>query len=477
MNTLAAALEAVDAALAGVVEEMFAADDAQGVSDDELLAVLGLSARIARRAEAVQIESVAQIYYRSSVPARDERMTSRYGCRSTNELVQRVTRASSRSAAELVKAGHVIIREVAPSSGETLPAEYPAMRAVLASGHVGLDGLLAVVGPLAGVAGVAGRAAHQAADEELAAAARGEGVDAAPPACADDLRALASVWATYLDQDGAEPREAVAMRKRGLAVGVCRDGLVPVRGNLLPEVAGQLKLVFDSILNPKVDGSSSGPEFRQTGPEGAPVDSLADDRTRAQKQHDAFATAIFKVAGSGALPTLGGAAPTLVVSVRAADLQSGRGFAHIDGFDEPVSLSLARQVACCGNVERVISDKRGRIVAIETSDRIFNYHQRLGIALRDGECIIPGCHVPASWCEIHHVREHSRGGSTGTDNGVPLCWHHHRTLDCSGWQIRMNHGVPDVRGPTWWDGSGTWRAVTMSPTRLRERLGERTTGT
>ena len=392
MNNLAAALEAVDAALAVVVDEVFAADDVQGVCDDDLLALLGVSARIARRAEALQIESAAQIDYRSSVPPRDERMTSRFGCRSASELVERVTRVSSRTACDLVKAGRAIIREVAPSSGEVLPAEYPAMRGVLGSGHVGLDGLLAVVRPLAGVAGVAGREAHLAADYELAAAARGEGVDAAPPACADELRASATVWATFLDQDGAEPREAVAMRKRGFTFGVCRDNLVPFRGNALPEVAAQLQLAFDSILNPKVDGFSTGPEFRDDDVEGP--ERVADDRTLAQKQHDAFATMIFKIAGSGALPTLGGAAPTLVVSVRAADLQNGRGFAHIAGCDEPVSLAFARQIACCGSVERVISDERGRIVKIETSDRIFNHHQRLAIALRDGECIIPGCHVP-----------------------------------------------------------------------------------
>jgi hypothetical protein len=238
-----------------------------------------------------------------------------------------------------------------------------------------------------------------------------------------------------------------------------------------------LQLVFDSILNPRVGGPSAGPEFRENDPDAEPdADSderLADDRTHAQKQHDAFATAIFKVAGSSALPTLGGAAPTLVVSVRSADLQSGRGFAHIGGCDEPVSLAVARQIACCGSVQRVISDKRGRILRIETSDRIFNYHQRLAIALRDGECIIPGCHVSASWCEIHHVEGHSRGGPTHTDNGVPLCWHHHRTIDYSGWQIRMNNGVPEVRGPTWWDTPGQWRAVTSSPTRMRDRLAER----
>jgi len=244
MKDLAAALEAVDVVLAAAVEEAFVSGTARSGSDDELLAVLGVAARIGRRAEALQIESAGEIDFRSSVQPRDERLTTRFGCRSASELVQRVTRISSQSASDLVKSGRAVVREVAPSSGETLPAGYPAMREALASGHVGVDGLLAVVGPLARVAHAAGRTAHLAADEELAAAARGEGVDAEPPACANDLRAFATVWAMYLDQDGAEPRERVAMRKRGFSMGVCRDNLVPIRGNLLPEAAGQLQLVL-----------------------------------------------------------------------------------------------------------------------------------------------------------------------------------------------------------------------------------------
>ena len=160
MDNLAAALEAVDAALGRVVDEVFATDVVQGVSDAVLITLLGVSARIARRTEALQIECAAHIDYRSSVPVRDERMTTQFGCRSASELVQRVTRVSSRSAAEIVKAGRAVIREVAPSSGEVLPSDYPAMRGALASGHVGLDGLLAVVGPLAQVASVAGRSAR-----------------------------------------------------------------------------------------------------------------------------------------------------------------------------------------------------------------------------------------------------------------------------------------------------------------------------
>ena len=80
------------------------------------------------------------------------------------------------------------------------------------------------------------------------------------------------------------------------------------------------------------------------------------------------------------------------------------------------------------------------------------------IVLRDRECLIPGCDVPAEWCEIHHVEEHSRGGPTHTSNGVPLCWHHHRTLDEGIWHIRMRDGLPEIRGPGWWDPYAKWRS-------------------
>ena len=78
------------------------------------------------------------------------------------------------------------------------------------------------------------------------------------------------MWAAYLDQDGAEPAEARALRKRGITIGRRRsdDGLVPVRGHLLPEVAAQLQLGFDSVLNPRVD-QVTGPCFTADGTGGS----------------------------------------------------------------------------------------------------------------------------------------------------------------------------------------------------------------
>jgi hypothetical protein len=95
----------------------------------------------------------------------------------------------------------------------------------------------------------------------------------------------------------------------------------------------------------------------------------------------------------------------------------------------------------------ISADELNRDNGVGSPNRTFSGHQRRAITARDGACIIPGCHVPASWCEIHHVQEHAKGGPTHTDNGVPLCWWHHRTIDFSGWEIRMVEGMPEVRAP------------------------------
>lgn len=316
------------------------------------------------------------------------------------------------------------------------------------------------------------------ADRQLAAFACGKDPDgeapeggSVPEPTPAELAQLSQVLAAYLDPDGAEPTDIVASRERGLWIGRIREGRVRIRGELLPEVAAQLNRLLDSLLNPRVESVPipDGVRFKDSEPNPALLDGdvydgegLAplDDRTRPQRMHDAFATVLGAAARGGELPDLGGAAPTLVVTVSASDYASGSGWASVDGPDGdsmPVPVRVAAQAGCAGGIQRVLFDERGRIAGLGTSGRIFNALQRRAIVVRDGGCVIPGCTVPASWCEIHHVQEHSRGGPTHTDNGVALCWHHHRTLHLCEWQIRMRSGVPEVRGPAWWDRRRQWR--------------------
>jgi 5-methylcytosine-specific restriction protein A len=207
-----------------------------------------------------------------------------------------------------------------------------------------------------------------------------------------------------------------------------------------------------------------------TAEERAQLAVQAETRTSDQQRHDVVASIIATAARSAEQPTIGGAAPTVLVSVRASDLESGRGAAHADGVPIPVSLRAARHLMCTGGIQTVVIDDDGAIVQLGSPERCFTAHQRRAILLRDGGCLIPGCSVPASWCEIHHVVPDVDGGPTHPDNGVMLCWFHHRTIDTSGWGIRMIRGAPQIRPPAWLDPGGGWRPATNSPTRVADRL-------
>ena len=89
----------------------------------------------------------------------------------------------------------------------------------------------------------------------------------------------------------------------------------------------------------------------------------------------------------------------------------------------PVTLTGARQVLSVGRQQRQFSDALRRV-----------------IVARDRGCAVPGCHMPASMCEVHHVEPWSRGGVTSVDNGVLLCSHHHHTVHAGELKIMRVDG-------------------------------------
>lgn len=482
MNELLDTLIDLRSRVVEIVDEGARGGLLHGAGDDALMDAIARTADVTRLLEAMLIEGVGELAERSKSFSRDERLTTRMGCHNVNELTQRLTRCSPQTAGRLAVAHKAVALDWDPITGEGMPARLPAMREAMLDGETGTDGVVAVAGPLLAMRDRVDRAAVLLADSVLAAEARGEGPDAAPPACADLLRVQAQVWAAALDPDGAEPHDNDSAFRRGVTLGVARNGIIPIRGGLMPEVAAQFQRICDAVNSP-YGGGGSGVRFTVVETDGAGTrdpqteaddNRVLDPRTRAQKQHDALATALFAAAASADLPTIGGAAPTLVITARAEDLARGDGWAFLEGCDEPVSIHAATHVACGGVLQRVIHDDDGKIVRLGTEERVFNRHQRRAIALRDGGCIIPGCGVPAAWCELHHVHEASRGGPTHTDNGVLLCWSHHRFIDSGVWKIRMNNGVPEVRAPKWFDRTGRWRQVTKSRTRMLSIIGRRT---
>jgi hypothetical protein len=479
MNDTREAIGGVRAELADLVSGVFSRNTLHGASDEDLLETVRAVGDLQRLVEALLVDGVAEIVGRSGQMDRGERLSTRMGCHNVNELVQRLTLCAPQTAARLEKAQRATALEWNALTGEEQPAKLPALRDALRDGAVGLDGVVAVSAPLLGMRDRVERSQVLIADDAIAAFARGGGVDDAPPASAELLKIQALVWASALDPDGDEPKDRDTAQSRSFTMGKQRDdNLTPFRGLAEPEVAAQLQRIFDSVNSPS---AKSGVWFAEaTGEAEAEADAAAEDveaeaawvdqRTRAQKQYDALAAALFAAARSGELPALGGAAPTLLVTVNAEDLARGAGWAFLEGIEQPVSLNTATHTACAGVLQRVILGGNGRIVELGSPERTFTPQQRKAITLRDGGCIIPGCGIPAAWCEIHHVVDHAKGGATHTDNGVCLCWGHHRFIDTGPWEIRMRDGVPEIRGPAWFDPSGRWRRVTKSKTRLLRAL-------
>lgn len=456
------ALEQVRSALDAALD----AAAPRGLGDDELLLALGALEGVGRLLDAHRAAFAGEVAERSRVELGVARLSARKGCRSAAELLERVTQVSGAEARRRISVGSAT-RPGTGLTGQSVPAAHPHLAAALIAGEIGLDATAVIVRELGRTRTVADPERLDVAERELVDQATGAG-DAAPVrASADELAVQARAWAAFLDQDGPEPDDERAMRRRGFRLGRARDGLIPITGELLPEVAAKLRRLLDAHLSPR-----SGGGFL-TDAERADVAVQAETRTTEQQRHDVLAAIIDTAARSGEHPTIGGAAPTVLVSVRASDLAAGRGTAHADGIDLPIALRAARHMICTGGTQTVVLDPAGRIIALGSPERCFTPHQRRAITLRDGGCLIPGCTVPAAWCEIHHVVPDAHGGPTHTDNGVLLCWFHHRTIDTSGWAIRMHLGVPEIRPPTWLDPAGCWHTTTTSPTRLADQLDRR----
>jgi hypothetical protein len=443
MEITATVLDTITEHVAALMTER----DLQGLSEDGLLSVLAAVERLGRRIDTLRVLTAGEVAEASRTELGKCGLAARKGCRNSSELLERITHISGDTARKRIKVGRAI-RGRLSLAAERLPAQFEAVAEAVTDGIIGMDSAHAIIQGLTSITCPVSRDDLRTAEAELVAAATGA-TDASPVPCsADEVRIQTGVWRTFLDQDGSKPTEEQALRMRNLHVSRERDGLVGLRGALLPDVAAKLTTILNACLSPK-----SGPAFMSVE-EAAAAGRDEDPRSRDQQRHDVFAGIVDIAARSIDMPQLGGAAPVVAVAVTQDNLESGHGCGYIG--DVPISMRAVRQFACTGGLQKIIFTDDGQIIQLGSPERIFTPQQRRAIILRDGECCVPGCHVPGALSEIHHVIPDAAGGPTHTSNGCCLCWFHHRTLDSSGWEFRMVHGLPQVKYPPWLDDTGNW---------------------
>lgn len=454
--------------------------DVQHLSNTDLITAVQTAEALGRLVDTLRVEVAHEVDARTmKKPAEAEHsLAHSLGFPNANALLQQVTLVSPATVAKRLRTAKPCTPRVS-LHGEELPAKHPHIGAAFRAGAMSLDAVEVLTSRFQKlsptvphdyidyveqvlVSHATGNTCTDTAFDDL-----GAGVPQGSPGHplhAGDLKVLADAWMAVLDQEGSEPREEEITR-RYFTIGTEHDGLVRVHGALLPEVAATLGRTIDAIVNPRAGKNRDGASnvgFVTTDDNGDrnETEQFRDERTHAQKRHDAFATIVNTAMKHADMPSYNGEALSLTIQVTEDDLTNPQGPAWVHdahGTLTPLPTAAARHAGCTGGLLRVTQDGTEQIKQLETHDRVFNAHQRKAILLRDGGCIIPGCTQPAPWCEVHHVTKWSKGGKTHTGNGVALCWYHHRYIEQHEWDIRMVDGIPEVKAPPWLDPNQKWR--------------------
>jgi 5-methylcytosine-specific restriction protein A len=343
-------------------------------------------------------------------------------------------------------------------TGAPLPPSHGALAAALDAGRVGIDAAALITRELDAIAPRIERDALAAAETvmvNLAAGLDPAGERVVLPVAVDYLATEVRQIASTVDPDGALPREHRAAHGRSLRLGTQDDdGLIAVHGRLLPEVGVLLRGLVEAMRRSPRFEPADGPEaaeHRASDPDSAAP--YSDARTPEQRTHDAFAEILAAAAGADGIPELDGHPVTVIVSVSARDLDAadcrdGDPIGTMAGSLVPVSRAQVERFMDASGFRHVRTSPTGRVMGITSTQRCFTASQRLGIASRDGyRCSTPGCTSPHLALQVHHVVPVRDGGPTTIDNGILLCYYHHRRVDDGPWLYRMQRGLPEVRGP------------------------------
>jgi hypothetical protein len=415
-------------------------------SDAELERLLGLVAAAKRQVDACAATLAGEVERRSDRELGYSGLAQRSGDRTSDGFVARVTGASGREARELVTVGKLL---------DAPPAWLSGVATGVASGEVSVGAAAAIT------SGLGEPSASVAADDLLDAADRLlEETAGLPP---EKVARRAREVRDELDAAGVADREALLRSKRFLRLTPQGDGMTRIFGMLDPVQAALVTDAIDCVTAPR----RGGPRFVDPD-ELARVDALEKDpRTTEQIAVDALVEMI-RIAGAADTGRVFGVRkPGVRVHVDSRDLETGEGYATVEGQTATISIATAEGLACADGYQAIVFHPDGSI-DVGRTQRLFTPRQRVALAAIWGGCAVESCDRPPSWTEAHHADHWAHGGRTDLADGILLCRHHHMLLHNNHWKINR----PPGRGHTGWSMTSpegrTLKLVSKNPLRQRQ---------
>jgi hypothetical protein len=249
-------------------------------------------------------------------------------------------------------------------------------------------------------------------------------VDAAHALDPRDLKGVAQRLLDIINPDGKQPDERQIQQRRGLSTTVRADGTVTIAGTLAPVVGAKALAFFTARSAPRPDDPSG-----------------RDERSLAQRQHDAFDQLLDLALKAHEHADDTGAGVQVTVTIPAEVLTSGEGWVFTS-LGQRLRLADALALTQSARLTWVLYNSRGGILDYGRSRRCASKAQIEALNARDGGCSFPGCHIPAEWSQRHHIKAWIDGGDTSLDNLVLVCAYHHARMLDQGWEIIIRNKVP-----------------------------------
>jgi len=269
----------------------------------------------------------------------------------------------------------------------------------------------------------------------------------------DDFRTCVRRWEMLADTDGAHrERDAAAESRNASAVPVGAGIDLRMSGGD-PVTAAELIATFNAFVQAEFDRdvAARSAEFGDAGA-GEPF-----ARTGAQRRFDALAQ-IFRRAANAR--DVDGRRANVTVNLVVdecthTEAMVAHGLAPANALDEvvdpgpagrrcetaagtPIHPDDALAASIFGHVRRIVLDGAGVITDMGRRRRLFAGAARDAAQLSARRCSRRGCTIPAELCEIDHLHEHAKGGTTDPSNGGPACGTHNR---------QKNQGYTTTRDP------------------------------
>ncbi len=325
-------------------------------------------------------------------------------------------------------------------TGPPVQPELPELAAAVEAGAVGEDHIRAVCEAIDVLPSCV--SAADAADAERTLVRHATKLDAGI------VTKLGRRIADYLNPDGLFNDEDRA-RRRGLRLGPeGPDGMSRLSGLLDPEARAYFEAIHAAVRPGRHQPESAKPEER-------------DERTPAQRCHDALKLGLEAAISSGLLGLHRGHPVTVIVTTTLAELNQAAAAvadpsipmpppARTGGGSRLPMPDLIRLAAKSIHYLAVFDEHTGRPLYLGRRKRVATADQRLICHARDRGCTRPNCLEPGYDCEVHHSPDWAEGGRTDADCLHFACGGDHGAVSRGEWRTE----VTDNGRLGWTDGDG-----------------------